>query len=187
MKISANCEIERIVCTDVTRPHLTSVYLDTAKRRVCATNGHMLAIVPTREINAHDTDGPVTPDAIKAARKRDLLKVTADVDIVANGSLVLANGTSMPRPEPVKFPPVDQVIPSYRADDKGDHEAPPTVTVSFNVNYLLDLARAIGAHKGSATVTLTFPMPNAERGMLDPIVVEGGDEGAIGVLMPYRR
>lgn len=165
---------ELCVSADATRPHLRYVELDVARQRMCATDGHMLAIVPCVP-DEHDVSGPLTADALKAARKASK---GLPPELTANGAQAIpATGVTFPRPtrdERAPFPPVDQVMPS------GDRSS---ARVALNPAYLLKLAQAIGAGE---CVELRFALDNDGRiAHLDPIVAIG-KHGATGVLMPCR-
>ncbi len=156
-------KVELCASKDLTRPNLTGVYLDVAKRRAVAMDGHMMAIVPA-DILDGEVSGLVGPEALKSIRKTGMHGDASKPDAIA-----LPNGSTAPRAR-LDFPPYEQVIPSYKP---GDHN---TITIGLNADLLAKLQRAIGAE----TVTLTFP---AKNGMLDPIVVNAGKE-AFGVIMP---
>lgn len=186
MRINHNCKIELAVSNDITRSNIASgAFLDTTCSRLIATDGHMLAVVPV-SIDANDEQGYITSDALKTARK---VCKDATIRIDANGSqVILTQGikgeyapnspiiaATLPRPAGHdKFPLVDQIIPNY--SDKPDE--PPHFRISLNANLLATLAKAIGSEKG--IVRLTFAKAR------DPIKVEGGADGAYGVLMPAR-
>lgn len=159
------------------RPFTHYVHLDTDKRRVIATNGHMLVILPA-EIEDGDTAGPITDDALKlarklAGRKADDITVRAGKDTVT-----LDDGTIMPRlsADTYTYPDVDAVVP-------GRSE----VAVSFNPEYLALIAKALP----KAEFGVTLYLKTEADGSIDPhgaIRVESNrDDNAVGVLMPVRR
>lgn len=173
MKMPARYEIDRIVSADTTRPALTHAYLNTDARRLIATDGHVMAVLPV-EIGEHDVSGFVSVDAIKAARKS--APKGAPVEIAAIGALAVKDGPTFPRPgDGLRFPQYEQVLPSFQRGDEG------TVSVALNLDYLLDLAQAIGAHKSeigkvsNRSVILTLKTESDGR-FLGPIVVEKNDK-----------
>lgn len=174
MKFNRDCFVEKCISSDITRLHLASAHLDVEKKRLVATDGHCMAIVPI-ETDDHDVTGPVSADALKAARKAAKTN-NGDAVIVANGAQVVPNGPTYARPDLMgcKFPPYEQVIPEYRTGADG------TYTITFNVDLLAKVADAIGTAK-NGIITITC------KGALDPIVVQTSATEAIGVLMPARR
>jgi hypothetical protein len=127
-----------------------------------------------------DKTGPVSPEALKAARK--FAGKASEVEFSANGHIELVNGATFPRTDRGQFPPTEQVIPAYKRGTDG------TLTVGLNVKYLLALAEALGADKKHPVVHITIQIPTKGADMLDPYVVTtscGRDE-AFGVLMPTR-
>ena len=180
MKMDKSHKIENCISPDTTREHLCKAYLDTEKKRLVATDGHMMAVVPVI-VEEGDVSGFVTADAIKTARK---VKVNPEVSIHCNGALAIDNGPTFARPTDGQFPPYEQVMPEYRQGDAG------TITIGLNAGYLHDLMQALGSPK-SGIVSLTIPVKVGEDGKLDaglePIVVGTSNAGgAVGVLMPAR-
>jgi hypothetical protein len=181
MKISTSCQIERLASTDISRPQLTNVWYDVDKKVAVATNGCAMAIIGVTPDDG-DHAGYVSPDALKAARK--LSKKNGDAVILANGVQEIPGGPTFPRPshDTWKFPPYEQVVPSFKAGDKGVFE------VSFNPELLLDLVKALGGAAGgkrSPIVTLTIKAGDG----YNPILVDvGASKGPrdIGILMPCR-
>lgn len=155
------------VCEKATkgaRHYLTAPYLDVAKARLIATNGHALALHPV-EIGDGDTTGHVPVDALKAARAK-----RADGVIVLNGNAT-AGGVQYPRPDLGQYPDVDRVIPAKP-------DTPPTVI--FDAELLLDLVRALTDKKPIVRVWVGKPG--------DALYIEAmhAPEGVVGVLMPCR-
>lgn len=173
MKIDPSYIIETCASKDETRPTYCHAYYDPSKARIVATDGHRLACVPV-QVDPGDTAGYVTADALKAARKVSK-RTNGTAEITANGSLYTGAAT-FPRPaDEGRFPPVDSVIPDYR--DGSKH----TASITFNAELLAGICKAIGA--GNRAVTITFRVDDR----LQPIVVQAGDDNAIGVLMPMRK
>lgn len=202
MRFDNRYEIERAISDDTSRPTLVHAHYDLERKRLCATDGHMMAIIPV-EPQEGEAAGPVSGESIKAARKATAKMGIAEIH--ANGALAVLAGPTFPRPrlDGLSFPPIDEVIPSYKKGDEG------TVTIGLDVELLMGLARAIGAggkKKGARLVYLTIKLPAAKGldpdedepvlkrpseyqygDMLDPIIVGGGVTGEeIALLMPVR-
>jgi hypothetical protein len=196
MKIDTKYETERLVSKDPTHLHLQNLHYDLQKQRLVVTNGHALAMVPVTP-DEGDASGWVSIDALKAARKA--AGGRSEAEIHANGSLAISDGVTFPRPNvETAFPPYEQVVPDYRQGSPG------TVTIGLNAALLLELAKALGAHKKKSgpMIYLTIKLPKAIGpdipkkpntsslmldAMLDPVVISAGeDERAIGVIMPCR-
>ena len=163
------------------------------KGELAATDGRKLIVLPV-ECEPHDTDGFVTVDALKAARKvgKATRRHGGIVRIVANGAQAVydrpaenypeaeAESTppamTMPRPTDGAFPKLDAVIPSSFDDER-------RTTVGFNAEFLAELQEALGAR----SVLLSFA--RRDDGTIDPacpILVTSGRtrDNGIGVLMP---
>lgn len=181
MLMSKKLKPELIVSKDEIRVNMTAVHLDTEIKRLIATDGHMLVSVPI-ETQEHDTTGPVPVEAFKRARTL-ATKSDPEVQIQANGSIVMRDGGTMPREDVGKFPDFNQVMPSF-----GPYEA-GTMTVSFNPALLMELVKAIGIEK-TCGIRLTFKVDSSlpTSGDLGPLLIESNDSNnkAIGVLMPMR-
>ena len=182
MRFAPNCFLNECVSTDSSRPNLTAVYYDKAKHRLCACNGATLATIPVTN-DDDDVQGYVSAATMKAAAKDGVVFLTRTHEACSVGSAV-------ERPKIAElFPPIDQVIPQYKHGDEG------TVTFGFDVAYLLGVVKAIGARctdddKPGVTrrvVYMTLPLPRDAKDSFDPIRVEEGVEGAVGVIMPCRR
>jgi len=171
MKLPKNCKIELCVSDDKTRLSLGYPYLDVqdGKGTLVATDGRKLVILGV-ELGANDVQGWVSIPALVAARK--LAGKLPDVVLECNGACKLPDGTAFPRPldSDFRFPNWRQVVP-----DEGRESV---FRVSFNPEYLMELAKALGS---SDKVTLEFGADN-----LDPIRVTGSGCGGVGVLMPIR-
>lgn len=176
MKFLDDYRLEKAVEKDGYREALAHAHLDVEAKRAVATNGHLLASVPV-EVTSADRTGPIPSAALKCARADH---VKARKGLVQNGR------TLWVRPPRLQFPDWRKVVPSYRKGEK-DH-----VTICINPKFLAALMEAIGEHGRGRTqvVTLTFPKPDAEGKMLEPIVVERlgetDENSPLGVLMPAR-
>lgn len=157
---------------------LQNPYLRVSEQALYAATPHIAVRLPV-EIEDGDTDGPITADALTAARKQRA------ESIGANGKLDVVGGkqdVTLSRPDGVTFPNVEQVIPT---DDKiGDF------SVAINPKQLMDLAEAMGA----ATVRLAFSkdQPTLSAIRVTPVAFDGlrpdakACERIVGVMMPVR-
>ncbi len=162
MNFDKTSKIEKAAARDSSRYAINCVYLDTAKGRLVATDGSILAIVPC-EIADDDADGLIPLEAIDRARK---LAIGGIVRAKCNGKAEQSDGSSFQRPDH-RFPDYSGIIPKEAG----------SVRVSLNADSLLRLAQALGGK----TVTLEIGEPGTPirvRPCLD------GIEGAFGLIMP---
>ena len=142
--------------------------------RLQATDGYALASVKV-ELDKGDTDGPVTAEAIKTARKLKVDKIVANKDLDIRGvHLERAADGATPK----------------SADTLAENEE-PAVTVRLDGALLFKLLKAIGVHKsyqgGPAVIHL-----KVYDGKMKPIRLENLADGdaeepeAVGLLMPLK-
>ena len=161
--------IEKCVSKKDVRYYLNDCHLDVENKRLVATDGHKAVFLPVT-VSESDTSGPVTSEAIIAARK--LAKGKGVCEIGCNGSLELSNGASFPRPDHgTSYPEMDRILPQIDTD----------IRVSLNAQYLLDIAKAISDGKFATNVTLHIP---ADTNCA--IRISGNIPEAKAVLMPVR-
>ena len=175
MKLKDKKSIEQCAGKNDTRFYLNNPYLDAENKRLVATNGHCLAVVPV-ELSEGDTSGPVSADALKAARKTLAVfnpDLNGEAELVCNDQLEVTDGPTFPRPSfnGNKYPDIDAVVP----DKKG------RICVGVRVQYLADVAKAIADSKHGG-VKLWIDPENSET---VSILLEG-ENGAYGVVMPMR-
>lgn len=176
MKIASCYRPEECASRDTARPHVTVAHLDLddlTDPRVVATDGRMMIAVPVVPEDG-DTSGSLSPDALAAARKV-AGKQANEIVLAAGKHYILPDGTSMPRKDAGRFPSWRTLMPAYKAGDPG------TVTIGFDARLLARLVKAMGVNE----VILTFPLPEPDAVMVDPIRVTASND-AIGVLMPVR-
>lgn len=179
MEFDPKYKPELCACADETRVALQHVELDTEKKRLLATDGHRLVVVPCG-VDIGDTRGPIPEAALVAARKAAKKAKHPTAQVVCNGAVKApVAGQSFDRPNDRAFPPVDEVIPRDRKP-----------TIALNAKYLKEIADAIGSSDGIVVLSLGDPE--------DPIVVWGtvggsrgatpldGARDAFAVLMPCR-
>lgn len=173
MRLSREYKIEKVASKDLTRQHICHPHLDTEKKHIAASNGFVLALVPV-EVEPSDQGGAIPSDACKAARGAKHIRADRDLAVCEDVRYV--------RPGGVQFPPIDQMIPAFKAGDGG------TVTFTITPRLLMELAAAIGQGGKRGMVSLTVKLPEGGQPMLDPILVKPSDpsDPAMGVLMPAR-
>jgi hypothetical protein len=173
MRLDTKYKPELCVSKDGTRPNLAACHLAVEDSRIVATDGHMLVSLPCEL--AGDTEGPISKEALVAARKFAKKTKQEMLHVGANGKYTLEDGSVLPRTEAPDFPPYKQVIPSYEEEE--------TLTFGINAELLATLQKALGADG----VRVTVKIPRKGEHMMDPILVENAsDREAIGVVMPFR-
>lgn len=173
------------------RPHLEHVWLDVEKKRLAATNGHLMVFIPC-EVEPDDVSGFVPCEAIEYARAhgKDGERAYDWVEMRC-GERVECQGASFNRSIDGKFPPVDSAAARQQPGDPG------TVTLAIDSRYLRRLAAALGGEDeergGPAHVRLVIKVPaDPAAPMIEPIAVvcnddAGGDYGtSTATLMPCK-
>jgi hypothetical protein len=149
MEFNKSCKIEKAASKDQTRQNLHHPILTKSAAGedvLVACDGHILAVVPVLAFH-DDTSGPISGDALALARKN--AKKTDAASVRANGSLVLADGATLPRPEQEGYyPNWEQILESSKSQE-------PTVTLGLNAKLMADLAEALGSNKGVIKLEIT--------------------------------
>jgi DNA polymerase III sliding clamp (beta) subunit (PCNA family) len=167
MEIDKKYKLEKCVSKDPMRASLQNIFVH--ERHAFATNGHFLAVVPTR-FEKEDSIGWLSPDALKLARKL-APKVSDTVHIELNGFQKLPDGTIMSRPSDEEKPPrLFSILRDARTNRK--------YKIGLNAAYLRDLAEALGNDE----LILEFGDPDKPI-QITPVHAE---PGTIGLLMPIR-
>lgn len=168
-----NTEIEQAASTEKSRYTLSAVKLDVTNKRMMATDGHILAIVPV-EVSETDHDGLLTIDSIKQARK--MHKSAKNIsEMAVNGKFIVKAGSQQAEfeLETGQFPNADAVIPKFAGP----------ATITLDVEKLMRLAKAIKEKNYGGERIVSLWIKDANSGIL----VKGSDDGdALGVLMPCR-
>ena len=170
MKYDANYRPELCLSKDHTRTNICYAHLDTAAKRLFATQGNMIVSIPV-EVAREDITGGIGRENLVAAYKGKGKGKNTEIQIDAS-TTVKHNG----------FPEYfHKVIPEYRIGTPG------TISLSFDPKLLKALADAMGTH----AIVLTVPI---EDSLTQPIVVQNGcdltspgvpkEQQAVGVLMP---
>ena len=150
------------------RTNIMQPYLDAENSRLMATDGHKLVICPV-EVSADDVSGPISADAIKAARVAK--RTVGDAEIACNGSLAVTGGPTFPRDENITFPDVGRVVP----DTAGSK------AYCIDAAYLLQIAKAINEDRKSTAVILHIP---EDANTACKVTTISGE--SYGVIMPVR-
>ena len=178
--LDERCRPSKAVSRDVTRPHLQNAWLDTQAKRLLATNGMMAVSVPV-EVAPRDQTGHVPLPALKALQSG--LTLVCRKGLVVAGELLFRRRQELGgsgRANPLADVKVRESIFPKRVRGQAG-----TVSVGVNPEFLVELAKAMGARNG---VVLTFDPEQPT----DPIVVTAnggyGDEEDVtkAVLMPMR-
>ena len=170
-------KIEQAASTEESRCTLKAVKLDVENKRMMATDGHILAIVPV-EVDATDHSGLLSVDSMKQIRAMQRRSKSIPVNIAVNGKATATGKSETSEFELVtgQFPNVDAVIPTGEK-----YEGP--ATVCFNVDLLVRLAKALGADEAHQGTIVQLWIKDASS----PVLVKTSENPeAIGVLMPYR-
>jgi hypothetical protein len=167
-----NTEIERAAAVKDIRRCLNHVHLDVENECVVACAGSSLAVVPV-EVDEGDTTGPITKDAIKAARKTPK---QGEATILANGSLrIPLAGVTLDRPTD------DGAFPDYQRVMVKDNDRP---TIALDAELLVELSRALNRRDAkNGGVRLHLPRYSHDNIKVEPM---WGPAGAVGVLCPMR-
>jgi hypothetical protein len=166
-------KIELAVSDQKYRGATASVKFDVEGKRIMATDGHILAVVPC-EPAAEDHSVLLSPDTMKQLRAMSK-RSKGKLEIRTNGKIqAVGNGevASFEPQEAQQFPNVDAVIPKY-------DEAIAT-TISIDAALLYTLAQALIPAGDKMYVTLTI------RDASSAILVKTKHDGAVGVIAPCR-
>jgi DNA polymerase III sliding clamp (beta) subunit (PCNA family) len=172
-------KIELAASQEETRFALQSVKLDTESKTLCATDGHICAVIPA-QVADDDKSALIALQTIKALRQlqktsKNLQGKNVPLDVHTNGKVTVeANGGKLEHSyADGTFPRIDQVKPKF--------EGKPTVTLDAAL--LLRLAQALTASNTPkrAVVSLWIIDQNTSVG----VKVDDSRE-SWGVIMPYR-
>lgn len=148
---------------------LNAVKYDVEGKRIIATDGYIVAVVPV-EVEDGDVSCLIPVNAVTAMRKAKLPKVTLNGHVridSTDGSQEFTFVTG-------QYPNVDAAMPSGE-----DYAGEPTITL--DAEQLLRLAKAIRSGD-SAAVSLWI------KDASSVVLVRGGKESeAFGAIMPKRR
>lgn len=170
MRLLKSAKLEAIAGLDT---RYAPIYLDVARKRVVATNGRSLAVIPV-DVDDHDVSGEISKAAIVAARK--LAKRADESAIQANSSFVLSDGSSLPRAEhPRHAPDANSVTPKGAA----------SFVIHLDAHLLKSLSDALGVEAGDG-VRIEFhgdDGPMVVSPMVDKLHRTDGRK-PMGLLMP---
>lgn len=194
MKLNKTYRIEEACWAEKGREPLQAPHLDVENKRLVATDGRIMAILPVHPEEG-DMSGPVPIEAIQASRK-------ARERIHCNGLVAVEGGPTYARPDLGTFPALwkditDKGVTEWFAQET---KAAGSVHLALDVDLLMSLAKALGKDAKASIVHLRF---NADAGLctgpilvtlaktVPPEHVDGENEGEIrqkplGILMPCR-
>ena len=193
MKFNKVFHIEKAASTDENRYVLNGVYLDKEEKKLIATDGRRLAMVPC-EPDAED-ESQIIPSSALQAHRRSRGKKDKVLELTCNGSIRYETKEGKAEADKVEgnFPAYKQVLPKW---DEGvlSHE------FSFNPKFLYELAQALGSPEGvtlkiaiayydeRATDVNQLPRDHAIEVTPTPLDSEdkAATKGAKGLLMPVR-
>jgi len=180
-------KIEQCQAKSDVRYFLRDIYLDKQdadKPVLVATNGNILAVIPAIDAD-NDTEGFISAEALKAARRKECGSVTL------NGAQDVLNGPSFPRPlttddgrPDAKYPDWRRVVP----------ENPGKPDICLDAELVIRLARALCDVKGNAPKMLRLHLARTDSGEIDrtgavyvePDLSDPAEMGTFGVIMPCR-
>lgn len=170
-----NSRIELAASTESSRYTLQAVKLDVEKKRMMATDGHILAIVPC-EVSADDHSALISTDSIKRIRAMQKRAKLVPVQVRTNGKVtaVAPGETAEYDLSTGTFPNVDAVIPAT--------DGPCTICI--NAELLLRLATALtpDMDKHNPPIVKLW-IKDAHSSIL---VKTSKNPDAVGVMMPCR-
>lgn len=190
MQINKKFKIEKCVSTDEERQKLMYVSIEkkAGKGRAVATDGSVLAVVPVA-LRDDDVPGPITPESLKASRKKTLGQENALMFLREN-AVLCEDTTEYPRSfeshtdeqgdlfrvEPDEdFPNVDGVVPIYE----------DSFSIGLSVKRLKQIADALGDDGVIIQCGRTHGKTiEACAITVRPINEEARTSGAFGILMP---
>lgn len=172
MKFDHKCKPELICRRDGLRESLKSVYLDAENKKLVATNGVAMVVIPCSVDNG-EKSGLIPSVAFQWARKCEgVMRLI--------GKVASALGMFATRPKGL-FVDWKSADPGYREGSNG------TATISFNPEELLRLCRAMGisSFKGKG-IALTFRPGSYDAILVTETTSDISPGEAIGFLMPCR-
>ena len=173
MKLLKELRIEECVSDDPQRACINHVCLE--GEQLIATDGRMMAIVPCEREDG-DVDGLIPVAALRAARKLANGRFTHLLMRCEEKQCVLVDGSTVPRPQDMKFPQWKQVVPS--------DERPVKMKIAFNPDLLMAVSKAFGG-----TAVVMEINTDTDALVIKPCRKPDGtvpDENTKGILMPIR-
>lgn len=172
MNFPREAQIERVAAKDELRPVLMQPWLDADEGMLVAANGFALAAVPV-ECDGNDVTGPMPIDALKYARKKTIKSETPEIT-AGRAELAFAD-MKMERQHMGDFPNYRELL------DKAKNHPGQHFAIALNAEYLLQIAKAIGAVDGC--VIVDFALDPAAPMYVRSLSAANEGEGA---LMPVR-
>ncbi len=179
MKLPSN-KIEVVADKEPSRYTLNAVQVDVEHKRVMATNGHILAIVPC-EVSPEDHSALMSLETVKAVRAMQKRAKSAPITVTTNNKITAEGNGERIEHEVVtgRFPNVDMVVPKF--------DGPPTITLSVDLLYRIAEAVHSNPIGKDNPGSISLWIKDAQSAVL---VKSSEDEdkaiGAVGVIMPCR-
>jgi len=173
-------KLQVVASKENSRFAINGIYLDTEEKRLVATNGKCMAIIPA-EIEEGDTTAILNAELWTEKRKKN-----EPIEAKVNGSAVMPNGKTFQHLDG-QFPSYKDVIPTF--------EGKKTVKFSLDPSLLMDLAHAMGFNRTDEYgqgITLEMEVNEDGENTGSPILItnkidfEFTKEKAKGLLMPIQ-
>ena len=151
------------------RFYLNGVFVDFGKKRIAATNGHILIAWKSDEITG-EGEAIIPRDALEAVLKGgsgyDEIAIKFENDVIA-----ITRGANTMQVNPIdgKFPDIERLIPDACSGEPGQYQGAYLATVSAALSGLTDYNYVLTAYNGTGAA-----------------VLHCDGESAIGVVMPMR-
>lgn len=191
MKFDAKLKPELLHCKDYTAVEL--VIGPDGKACMVSTDNHALVRLPV-QVDHRDVPGPVSSEALEMARRLARSQRLAEACIECRAeTLVLSDGTTLPRPACEKRIPLNDIWPRYDTaaarlalgEAVQQRGGPYVVRLGLSPELLARVARA--ANEGPA-IYLDLVVEAGDDGravVREPIQVRGPD-GPVALVMPAR-
>ena len=159
---------------------LNAVKLDVEHKRIMATNGYILAVLPC-EVSPEDHSALISLESIKQMRAMQKRAKSVPIEIRTNGKAVVTGPGESAEFELTtgQFPNVDMVIPKGEAYDG-------PCTIAFNVDLLMRLAKALQSDCCKDRPPLVKLWIKDKQSSILVKACSNSDQENIGVLMPCR-
>lgn len=171
MKFDKRCK-PWLLCDEDYRYSLEFVYLD--GDYLFATNAHALVAIPIESRLARDVDGPIPPEALKAAVDAAEGEFA---EAVCLKTKVKAAGNDYERPKDTKCPKWRSIMEPFATR--------PAFRIRFNAGLVKRMAHAMGTAGFLTPLALDVYADDAQ--VLARPDGQGAIPGVLGVVMPMRE
>lgn len=138
MKFPSN-KIEAAVSSEATRYTIQAVKLDVEKKKLIATDGHIMAVVPCT-VDENDHSGLIGVDAVKLIRDITKRQKYGQPTVNVNGKIEIvgANETATAIPVEGSFPNWEAVVPKFEATEKNRRVLETLEAMAKNLDAQID-------------------------------------------------